>query len=78
MTNEEVYESLKGGNNRFLAKRSKRVYFVHIDQMAILTPFTDDVLIVGWPETLSPAMKMRRYRGRKWVWLSPKNIEIAP
>lgn len=78
MTNEAVYNALAAGHTRFIAKRSGKVYFIHTDQMEILKPFTDDVLLIGFPEIQSPTRTMRRFRGgRKWVWLSPKNIELA-
>lgn len=78
MTNEEVYKALEAGHTRFLAKRSKRVYFVHSDQMEILKPFSQNVLLIGWPEKLSPARSVRgKNRGRKWVWLSPNGMEVA-
>jgi len=80
MTNQEVLDLLVKGNTRFVAKRSKRVYFIHSDQQEILKMAgpAEDLLLIGFPETLSPRMAMRRYRGRKWVWLSPKNINPAP
>ncbi|MBY3333797.1 hypothetical protein HFN98_24715 [Rhizobium laguerreae] len=78
MTNQEVYEALERGESRFVAKRSGRVYLIPSDQKELLLANDDDLLLIGWPEMLSPKMSLRRYRGRKWVWLSPKNIAIAP
>lgn len=79
MSPEEVFKALERGDNRFIAKRSKRIYVMDPAQREVLKPFEgNNVLLIGFPEVLSAGMKMRRYRGRKWVWLSPAGIELAP
>lgn len=76
MTNEEVFKAMEAGHDRFLSKGSGRIYRLDPAQRDVLVPFTDDVLLVGFPETLSPRQQIRR-SGRKWVWLAPKNMDLA-
>lgn len=78
MTNQEVFEAMERGVDRFMVKRSKRIYLLDPAQRPVLRPFnTADVLLIGFPEVLSPMQKRRR-SGRKWSWLAPKNLCLAP
>lgn len=77
MTNQEVFEAMERGVDRFKTKRSKRIYRLDPAQRTLLQPFDEDVLLIGFPEVLSPLQKRRRGSGRTWSWLSPKNLELV-
>lgn len=73
MTPAALYDAMARGHDRFAHKKSGRVYLLDPAQRAVLKPFEDRAMVVGFPEEPHP-----RQRGRRWQWLNPEALTLAP
>lgn len=70
MTEAEMFEALERGHDRFANKRNGRIYRIDPSQRDVLE-YTGACLI-AFPEQPHP-----RKRGRKWVFIAPRNLELV-
>jgi hypothetical protein len=71
MTAAEIRDAMLKGVDQFRHVRTGRVFSMDPAQEELLRgPDAERVLLIGFP--VNPSI---RQRGRKWQWLSPKNLE---